>query len=377
MKSKLLVLLVLNLTIIANVFSQKSDDLTNLINDIKKVKLVDAKQIADKLENKKDYIENPEFWLYKALLYHTIYETPTNELHNKIPDAIEIAYDSYKKALKYDTEKTYNSQIFRALGYLTNQFMHYGLEQFNSGNYEKSLIAFENTIELNSMPEIMFNDTIAYYNAALSAEKLKKYDKAIKHYKTLIAFKYGEGKMYKDLSEVYKTKGDNEMYLQTLLEGVKFYPKDNTLYVELINHYLVVSDIDNAFKYVNKSLEIDNTNAGMYFVLGSLYESKKDDVNAEKSYLKSLEIDSNYDDAAYNLGALYYNRAKNLYTHAKTKDEKEKYEADFNKSLKYFKIVEQNEPNDKNVLLSMRNIYRILGMEKEKAEIDIKLRNIK
>jgi len=377
MKSKLLVLLVLNLSIIGNIFSQKTDDLAKLISKVKEVKLVDAKQIADKLETKTEYIENPEFWLYKALLYHTIYDTPTNQLHKQIPDAIEIAYSSYKLALKYDTEKTYNTQIFSALGYLTNQFMHYGLEQFNSGNYDKSLKAFENTIELNALPEIMFNDTIAYYNAALSAEKLKEYDKAIGFYKILIAFKYGEGKMYKDLSEVYKKKGNNDLYLQTLLEGIKFYPEDNNLYIELINHYLVVSDVDNAFIYVNKSIEIDGTNAGMYFVLGSLYESKKDDVNAEKSYLKSLEIDSNYDDAAYNLGVLYYNRAKNIYTHAKTKGEKEKYEADFNKSLKYFKIVEKNEPNDKNVLLSMKNIYRILGMEKEKAEIDKKLEGLK
>ena len=377
MKSKLLVLLVINLTIIANVFSQKNDDLSKLISNVKEVKLVDAKQIADKLEGKKDYVENPEFWLYKGLLYHTIYETPTNELHKQIPDAIEIAYSSYKKALEYDTEKTYNTQIFSALGYLTNQFMHYGLEQFNSGNYEKSLKAFENTIELNSMPEIMFNDTIAYYNAALSAEKLKEYDKAIGFYKTLIAFKYGEGKMYKDLSEVYKTKGDNELYLQTLLEGVKFYPKDNNLYIELINHYLVLSDVENAFVYVNKSIEIDKTNAGMYFVLGSLYESKKDNANAEKFYLKCLEIDPNYDDAAYNLGVMYYNNAKDIYTHAKTKGEKEKYEEGFKKSLKYFKIVEQKEPNDKDVLLSMKNIYRILGMEKEKAEIDRKLEGLK
>jgi len=377
MKSKLLVLLVLNLSIIANVFSQTNDDLSKLISNIKEVKLVDAKKIADKLEGKKDYLENPEFWLYKGLLYHTIYETPTNELNKQIPDAIEVSYDSYKKALKYDTEKTYNAQIFKALGFLTNQFMHYGLEQFNSGNYDKSLKAFENTIELNSMPEILFNDTIAYYNAALSAEKLKEYDKAVSFYKTLIAFKYGEGEMYKDLSEVYKEMGNDDLYLQTLLEGVKYYPEDNKLYIELINHYLVVSDVENAFKYVNKSLEIDKTNAGMYFVLGSLYESKKDDVNAEKSYLKSLEIDPNYDDAAYNLGALYYNRGKNLYTHAKTKDEKERYEADFNNSLKYFKIVEKNEPNDKNVLLTMKNIYRILGMEKEKAEIDKKLEGLK
>lgn len=376
MKNKLVVLLVLNIFIAFNAYSQKTD-LDKLLSYVKEVKLNDAKQIADKLEAKEDYKENPQFWLYRGLLYHTIYETKTSELHKQFPNAIEISYISYKTALKLDTDKTYNNQIFKALGYLTNQFMHYGLEQFNSGNYDKSLMAFESAIELNNMPEILFNDTIAYFNAALSAERLKEYDKAINYYKTLISFKYGGAKMYKDLSEIYKKAGNDELYDKTLLEGIKFYPNDNTICIELINHYLQVSDLDNSFIYAKKSIEIDSTNAGMYFVLGSLYESKKDDVNAEKSYLKSLEIDPAYNDAAYNLGALYYNRANNIFSHAKTKDQKEKYEAGFEQSLKYFKIVEQNEPNDKNVLLSMRNIYRILGMEAEKAETDKKLEKLK
>ena len=262
------------------------------------------------------------------------------------------------------------------MGFITNQFMHEGLTKFNSGNYDKALLYFENTIEINTMPEIMFYDTIVYYNAALSAEKLKKYDKAESYYKILISYGYGEGKMYKDLSEVYKITNREDLYLQTLKDGAKMYPNDNNIYIELINHYLVVSDVENAFKYVKLSLQIDSANAGMYFVLGSLYESKNDSKNAEEAYLKSLELDPSYIDSAYNLGALYYNRGNGVFKHAKTNAEKAEYEKDFKNSLKYFKIVEQEQPKDKNVLLSMRNIYRILGMETEKTAIDKRLETL-
>ena len=376
MKSKLLVILILNLFLSINSFSQNNDELDKALTFVKENKLVESKQVIDKFETDNPNTSNAKFWFYKGLLYHSIFEADGSDIKNKYPNAIEISYNSYKKAIELDKDKTYNAQIFKALGYITNQFMHEGLTQFNSGDYDKALLYFENTIEINTMPEIMFYDTIVYYNAALSAEKLKNYDKAESYYKILISYGYGEGKMYKDLSELYKITNREDLYVKTLVDGAKMYPQDNNIYIELINHYLMVSDVNNAFKYVKLSLQVDSTNAGMYFVQASLYESKNDFKNAEKAYLKSLEIDPKYLDSAYNLGALYYNKGNDIFKHAKTNHEKEKYENYFNNSLKYFKIVEKEQPNDKNVLLSMRNIYRILGMDTEKVEIDKRLESL-
>ncbi len=370
-------ILLLLITISAiNIFAQDTTGLNNIIRLIDKGNIIQAKKQIDKANTVKNS-ENPTYWLYRGVVFHEIYESHDEKVKTLSKNPLQEAYKSYINARKYDLNKMYISNIVTALGYVTNEFTQEGIEHFNSGDYKSALNYFESSIAINSLPEIMYTDTILFYNSALASEKNKDYDKAIKYYKKCMELKFGEGKIYIDLANVYKEKGDIDTYLYTLKEGLAFFPNDTDLINELINHYISVSDVDNTIIYTKRAIEKDSTNSNLYFILGSMYESKKNIDAAKKQYIKATEIDSTNTDAAFNLGVLYYNSGVDKIKHATTKAQKKQAEYEYTRALIYIEQVYEKEPNSRDVLYMLKNIYRINGDNVKKAEIEKKLSELK
>jgi len=362
--------------ILANVFAQDTTGLNNIIRLIDKGNIKQAKQDIDKATTAKNS-ENPTYWLYRGVVFHEIYESHDASVKSLSENPLQEAYESYLNARKYDLNKQYISNIVTALGYVTNEFTQEGIEHFNSGDYKTALSDFESSIAINSLPEIMYTDTILFFNSALAAEKMQNYDKAIKYYKKCIELKFGEGKIFIDLAKVYKAKGDNDTYLYTLKEGLAFFPNDADIINELINHYISVSDVDNTIVYTKRAIKQDSTVSNLYFILGSMYESKSNFEGAKVQYLKAIEKDSTNTDAAFNLGVIYYNSGVDKIKHATTKAEKKQAEYEYTRALIYIEQVREKEPNSRDVLFMLKNIYRMTGDDVKKAEVEKKLSELK
>ncbi len=85
---------------------------------------------------------------------------------------------------------------------------------------------------------------------------------------------------------------------------------------------------------------------------------------AEKSYAKSVELDGSNFDAVYNLGALYFNQAVKMNEAANMIDDMKKFEvardaadAIFEKSLPILESAYAINPDDKGVLVSLKQLY--------------------
>ena len=368
---KRLLFLIITLSTV-NAFAQDTTGLNNIIRLIDKGNIIQAKQDIDKANTVKNS-ENATYWLYRGVVFHEIYESNDTKVKALADNPLHEAYKSYLNARKYDLNKKYISNIVTALGYVTNEFTQEGINSFNNGDYKSALADFESSIAINSLPEIMYTDTILFYNSALASEKVKDYDKAIGYYKKCIELKFGEGKIYIDLANVYKEKGDIDTYLYTLKEGLAFFPDDPDLINELINHYISVSDVDNTIIYTKRAIAKDSTNSNLYFILGSMYESKKNVDAAKLQYIKAIDVDSTNTDAAFNLGVIYYNSGVDKIKHATTKAEKKQAEYEYTRALIYIEKVHEKEPNSRDVLYMLKNIYRINGDDVKKAEIEKKI----
>ncbi len=367
------ILVVIFSIIVLNVMSQDTTGLNNVIRLVDKNKIVEAKQEIDSFEKNTKNLSNPVFWFYKGFVYQSIFESDNEAVKKLSENSLQVAYNSYVKALETDKNKAFIDKIMTAFGYLTNEFMQNGIEEFNNKNYKTALSNFENSIKINSLPEIMFVDTVLYYNSALAAEKMGDYSKAIMYYSKAIDLKFGEGKIYIDLAVVYK-KNDNKIeYINTLNEGLKFFPNDIDILNEFINYYISIADADNVIKYTEQAIKQDTTNSNLYFILGSMYETKNRQDDAIIQYKKAIEIDSINADATFNLGVIYYNRGVDKIKHATTKEQKKQAEYDYNRALIYIEKVYKIEPNSKDIVFMLKNIYSIIGDEQKKQEMEKKI----
>ena len=135
---------------------------------------------------------------------------------------------------------------------------------------------------------------------------------------------------------------------------------------------------------LGEAIEMDNENDLLYFNRGTIYDQEGDFMNAEKDYLKALELNPSSFGANYNLGALYFNNGVETNNKANgTSDNsiyeklKKKAEIFFTKALPYLEAAHNLKKDDKNTLLSLKQLYYLKGDYRQSEEMKIKLAEIK
>ena len=106
----------------------------------------------------------------------------------------------------------------------------------------------------------------------------------------------------------------------------------------------------------------------LYFNRGTIYDQEGDIANAEKDYLTALELNFSSFRANYNLGALYFNQGVETKNKANATSDNSLYsklnkEADavFAKALPYLETAHNVNTEDKNTLLSLKQLYYLNG----------------
>ncbi len=350
-----------------------SQDLNSVLENIKNGELKEAQISIEKIVAEKPGIESAKAWLFKGAVYQSIFESEVT-IPNINDDPLNIAYKSYMHSIELDSSKEYMQAALNSLGILANLFVRKGIDEFNTGEYSKSLQSFENTISINNMPAIMYLDTMIIYNAAIAAEKANEIDKSKQYYKELIILGFEKPRMYNELALLLKKEGDIENYIKILKEGVDICSKDNNaLIIELVNYYLSVNDNENTVKYLESAMLQEPDNANNYYVRGSLFNQIKEADKAEKFYNKALKYNPNHTDALYNLGAMYYNQGIDIRNDAKTKTERAVADEKFEKALPYFEKVHKLQQTDIPTMKLLISLYKITKQEDKQKEIELKL----
>jgi tetratricopeptide (TPR) repeat protein len=404
---KKLSLIFLALITVSAVFGQKSLR-TTAYNDLRKGQLDKAMQNIEPTISDPTTMSDPKTWFYRGNIYLQIHMSTNPAYKNLDPDALNKAYESYKKLLELDTKKEYYTEAIQNIFVISEQLYNQGVNHFKNGDslssnsefakanadfakaksdstkaiadFSKALLSFERAVEVNATYGNV--DTLAIFNAGLSADKAENFPKAKEYYGKVIEMNYPQPLVYNSLSDVYLKEKDTLQALTVIQTGRKKYPDNFNLLIAETNIYLAAKQNDKAMANLQEAVKTDPLNPTIHYAVGVNYFSMNNLAEAEKSYLRAIEIKSDYFEANYNLGALYVNQAATLIDQANklplsatAEYDALKLQADdvLKKSIPYLEAASQLDPSDRSTLLSLKEIFTRLNMPEKRKEVEAKL----
>ncbi len=316
-------------------------------------------------------------WRYRGDIYRLIAESEDPALKSQFPDAMTKAIESYLKAMELDTKNSYREENIRALGALQGRSLNAGNDAFTAKEYDKA-------IELYGHSERIAKafgqaDTNAVFNSALAYESKGDNANAIKRYREAIAIGYNKPEIYRFIASLQRKDGDLDGAIATTREGRTKFPDNKDLILDEMSYLLAADRSVEAEETVKLAIEKDPTNAILYSVQGSLFDSKANPKEgaapaeadmikwyeaAEQAYKKSIELDPKFFDAYFNVGVLYNNRAAFEYEKCNaiksdTEYTKCKKTADeiYLKAVPYFEKAHELRPDDQQTIQQLMKLY--------------------
>jgi len=302
------------------------------------------------------------------------------------------AYESFSKALEMADKRWHENDAIKGLTETANNLMNMGVEEYESGNYAKAYLDFNAVLDIRETLKEKGESSVLekeedylnqLYITGLAALNANMMDEAKPFFEQLYEIEYDKPAVYDALYKI-KAQDDQEAALAILETGREKYPDDVSLLFTEINHYLSVGKMDVLVDKLKTAIEKEPNNVSLYSTMGNVYdnlyqkalesgdEEKQEEYfnEALKYYSQALEKKPDFFDAMYSIGALYYNKAAgftqqmNAMAEDYSKEGMKKYEAakekmfaQFDEALPYFKKAEQLNPNDRNTLIALKEIY--------------------
>lgn len=327
----------------------------------------------------------PRTWEVRGEIYQAVFQSKDENYKKLHADPLAEAFNSCQKAIELDTKNKFSNSVRIKLQLLIHDLTSQAETAFNAQDYDKAFNSFEQILAIEDTPVFKAEspgqvDTVIIYNAALSAYSAKKFDKAIGYYKIAAKYKYNGAQTYERLSESYLSKKDTTGALEIMQQGLKDYPGNSAILVQLINIYEKGNRLEDAMKYLNVAISNEPNNESFYLFRGILFDRMNNSEEAIKSYQKAIELKSNNFDALFNLGIVYYNLgvkqidvANSVPSNQPKKYETEKVKADleFKKALPYLEKAYELKAEDRTLLEALKNVYyRIQMLDKYDALIE-------
>lgn len=267
---------------------------------------------AEAAQNDKKTKKWPETWAIKAYLtsYVSIIETDEGNADRYYNLALQ-AIDSANRLDKFQA----NYRLIDASAFNVNiRKQKKGSVAYEKGDYAA---AYE---LLKEVSDFLPKDTTLAINAALSAQNIQEYDKALVYFKRAKENGIKSPVVFQNMASIYRSKFEHELAIRTLEDGIKVNPYNVFLTNDYINLLLDNEKYTEALKVIEATIKIESGNKLLYFLYGYLQQHKLNNSTAELAYNKALAIDENYFDALYQLGLVYINSANESLKSGKPED---------------------------------------------------------
>jgi hypothetical protein len=338
-------------------------------------------------------------WLLRGKIYNEFFTRDNlkrvlepNAKSTAPADAAYQAYQAYSKAqtlaAKNFEKKDALKGMIATIGNLSSQ----GITSYEAGEFKTAYNNFSGILAIHDLAKAGgeksplekvedYNNQL--YITGLAATNAKMYPEAKPLLEKLVGMKYDKAAVYQALYKIKSEENDPKAY-DVLAEARKMYPNEVSLLFDEINHFLKLNKMDELIDRLKTAIAKEPKNITLYTTLGSVYENLagKEDVtkkpnraeeyskNAMDYYNQALAIDPSNFDANYSIGAFHYNRAAVLtkelnkladdYSKAGTAKydvKKGEVAAAFDAALPFFKKAETKNPNDKNTLIALKEIF--------------------
>lgn len=347
------------------------------ISNKKCEELASAKSDIDEASNDIQTAQWAKTWFYKGNIYFDIAVSDNKACNELGTNPLHVAYQAYRRSLDLDVKNYYSTDIQTRLAVIGPYFLNQGIQQYNAGEFELALQSFVQSSEISGLFDKI--DTLAIYNAALSAEQLNANDTAVVLYQQLIDLRYGGGNIHRFLANLYAKQGDSIAQLKTLDLGRRTYPRNEDLITEQLNYFLAYEQYEQAKTLIDELVTANENNPLYFYYKGAIYENLKLYSEAELAYSNAIRLKSDYFDAYYNLGVLFFNEGVELNEEAFSENSSEaKREAarkKFEQALPYLEQANALNVSDYSTLISLQKVYSILGDDEGYQRVTEELEN--
>lgn len=275
-------------------------------------------------------------------------------------DALDKAFEAYKKAYEVDVKKSKVKDITNGLDLLTQNYLDDGMNCYMFEDYSAASKLFGKAAEVSAAQPLNKVDTVALYNAGFTAWMVKDYPRAEEFFNKCldINYYYEGGEVFAKLSDIYNNTDRKDKAREVLELGFTKFPQSQSILIGLINYYLESKQSpDRLFELIAEAKKNEPNNASLYYVEGNIYNELGQKDKAVEAYYKCAEINPEYEYGFIGAGILYYNQAIEIQDKAAAELDNAKYEAlveEFEKAL-----LNALEPFEKAFAISKDDSIRV------------------
>ena len=358
-----------NVTSAAITFKQFKGDNTE--------KLEEAKNFIDQAYNTESTSNDPKMWNYRAPIYLAIAQK-----HSELDkDAVLKATEAYLKCLQTDHKGrvvvrkwTPKEDVLSGLVQCAYKLFNQAIEEYNVGQYKRAIklyVAIFDIIPHDEEDQLkrgnITKETILY-NSFFASNKMKDNKKSKELLQQLIDINFNEPAIYLHMSNIYVVEDNIDKALEYLSLGRDMFEEDQSLINTEINLYIQLNRTAELIGKLGEAIELDPENDLLYFNRGTIYDQEGNIERAEQDYKTAIELNPSSFGANYNLGALYFNYGVKLKDEASNASNNTKYTAlkkqaddNFVKALPYMEEAFNLNGEDKNTIISLKQLYALKG----------------
>ncbi len=343
----------------------------------------EAWHIAGYVQSKINDEENQKMYLRKPYDTTKFYNSVVKmyEFWSKC-DELEAVPDA-KGKVKFKHRKDNAARMKTDRGNLINGGIHY----FNAHKYPEAQKFFgayvdEVNLKMFEKDNLAATDTllatIGYY-ATMAAMNNKDYDAAIKYAaygaKSKNADEAKNSIQFK--AESYKQKEDEAKYTETLIEGMKAFPKEAQFFFgSMVDYYNSKNQPEKAMKLADDMLASNPNDYYNLFIKGYLLQSNKKYEEAISYYKKSIDAKDDFGTAYTCIGNCYEFLAQEYGDKTPTnKYDRKEFKEFFIKAQPFYAQARALNPEDKTLIQALYRVYYNTDNEAKTKEYEALINN--
>lgn len=379
------VFLALTIAVSLNVSAQKSN-VQNAYKSLKKDKIPEAIEYIELASKNESTSNDVKMHNYRGQIFFEVHSNSEYRSLDKMAilkcaNSWQAMYN-HPKVGKWFDQDLVNSNITKAGVGLYNK----GVELYSKKDFDTAKLMYNKIFDLFPLDE---SKSLSRSNVTKEAVYLNLYYACAaqgdiagskENLQELIDASYQDPQIYAYMSEIYQKEGNTDKALAIIKEGREYFDTDVDLIIFELNFYLGAEDFVKAEELLKLAVKEDPNNEKLFFALGTSYDNLGEFEKAQDAYKEAVSIDPNFYDANYNLGIMFYNKAGELLKKANdTRDYKKadviknNAESIMFKSLPYIETCYRLQPDDKNILIVLKELYYRNGDDVKYKEIASKL----
>ena len=285
--------------------------------------------------------------------------------------------------------KVQKSIANKMLEYYTQQeLIKYGIYLNDNRDYAHAYDVFKLHLAIPDLPmmqdpkmqEKMPKDSIYNqykYYMGLFATQSEMHKEAVEVFEQMKDGDYEAVSVNQFLYQEYVALNDTANFVRVLQDAIVRFPAEPWFLQNLINYYIFSKQEATALDYLKTAIEREPNVAQYYHIKGNIEEDMKLYDDAMDDFQKALEIQPDLADAMAGMGRVYFNQAVKLNDDAFYIQDNKAYKAKlqevdamFKKSLPYFEEAHKMNPESRDYIVILKQLYYRFKMNDKYNEME-------